>query len=232
MKKVFKAAQLGSGQLGKPWFDYISSLENWNIKLYESTKSIDFSETDVLFLAVKDESLFEIIESLNEKDLLVCHFSGFHYFKKAIGLHPVYSFSKKKELVDFKSLNWVLDSADCPNHIKDLLGESVSYIAPENKKLYHSLLSVSANMSQLISHLLGEAFKQETGLSPDFLKLLMIQSIENESKYGKESFSGPWIRNEKQKQDEFIEKLNNKILKTSNKNFKNMIEVYNEHYRL
>ena len=232
MAKIYKAAQFGYGQLGKPWFHYVSCQHHWQINLVAKVKDLDPKVHDCVFLAVNDESIESLISSLSVFDFPIYHFSGSRYFQSAIGLHPVYSFSQRNDDVDFRTLNWVLDSKKTPESIKRLLGNSIHYVEPVHKKIYHSYLSIAANMSQLLSYLMSESFSEKTNLPQNLLKNLVIQSLKNEKKYGSQSFSGPWVRNEKKIQDEIVKGLKDNFLIKNNENFNELIEVYNEHYRL
>ena len=49
MKKQIKAAQLGCGQLGKPWLHYVSGKHNWNVDLFKNTDDFKAHEYDCIF---------------------------------------------------------------------------------------------------------------------------------------------------------------------------------------
>lgn len=232
MKKEYKAAQLGFGQLGEPWFHYVTRQEQWGIDLFKKVEDFNAEEFDCVFLAVNDQSLPGLVERLSPSKTSIFHFSGSQSFNTAIGMHPVYSFSKHRSKVNFGGLNWVLDSKKIPFNVKSLLGESTHYLDPDLKKSYHSYLSIAANMSQLLSFMMAQSFHEKTNLPQDLLKDLMIQSLKNEKKMGPQSFSGPWVRNEKHIQDKTIEDLKDNFLSKNNENFNELIEVYNEHYRV
>ena len=232
MEVKYKAAQLGYGQLGAPWFKYISSQKDWRVDLLKSFEEISFNQYDYVFLAVNDTSLSKLIDKLQSSKVSIIHFSGSRYNENALGLHPVYSFSKEKKDINFKQLNWVVDHPLIPQEIINFIGPSFYYISPDKKKLYHNYLSVSANMTQLLSHLMGNEFNKKMGLPGELMKNLVIQSLENEMKYGRNSFSGPWVRDEKKAQDKVIDELNDNFLSKNNSNFNELIEVYNEYYRL
>jgi hypothetical protein len=231
MDVKYKAAQLGFGQLGKPWFEHVSKSKAWAVELIDKKEDLLKSSYDFIFLAVRDDSLSEIISQLKILKTPLYHFSGSLYFDEAVGIHPIYSFGNSLKKIDFRSMDWVCDSK-VHKAVEYLIGSRRHKISPELKKIYHAHLSIAANMSQLFSYLMAESFEQKTKLSKELLKNLLIQSLKNEKEFGEKSFSGPWVRGEKALQDKIIESLNDRFLTANNKNFNELIEVYNEHYRL
>lgn len=254
MRHTIRTAQFGFGKLGRPWFEYISNQGQFSTKkiplvrgifsdkkthfdqvvasyLKENFKSDDY---DIIFLAVPEQILDALIKVLkssyrkSKSSLKLYHFSGSYYSKDAVGLHPVYSFSSINTDVDFKSINWVVDHKDISSEVLNLLGHKVSVIEPLKKEIYHSYLSVSANQAQLVNHLMADRFFEQTGLSKNLLKELVIQSLQNELLNEEKSFSGPWVRDAKEDQNKRIEELGDDFLSEQNNNFNRCIEVFNE----
>lgn len=218
-----KILQIGCGALGVHLKGYLEeSVSSFEIVESSSVSipSIKGQGFDFVFLAVPDKALSKLVESLSEskntdKTKLV-HFSGFHYFKEALGLHPVASFSKKNSY-DFQEISFVADG---------LMGEGLKKLFPKfqnielhQKRDYHTYLSVVANSFQLFISQSAQEFEKDLGLDPNILREIVLQSLESEKKIGEASFSGPWVRGEKDFQDEHIKKMHSETLKNLNEAF-------------
>ncbi|MGH1467970.1 MAG: DUF2520 domain-containing protein [Bdellovibrionales bacterium] len=187
-------------------------------------EQIKINEIKYVFLAVPDLEIEPYIKQIPE-EVKIIHFSGFYYNEKALGVHPVQSFSKEGEY-DFSEIEFVVDGK--LDEVLKKIFKKTLYIKPENKKMYHTYISVAANSTQLLMNRLGEAFTQEVGLSDKVLKGIVLQSLQREMSFGEESFSGPWTRGESSLQKEQVEISKDKNLKELNNLFENLIGRYRD----
>ena len=189
----------------------------------------DLSRFKYVFLSVQDTELSDLVEKLAALNVeKIVHFSGFHYFKEALGVHPVCSFSKEGSY-DLSALKYVADG-ELFEGLKTLFPKA-SFLNPGLKKDYHSYLSVTANSMQLLVHQMSQKFESDLGLDSDLLREIVLQSLEREKKYGADSFSGPWVRGEKKAQDQHVESMDSSELINLNRFFLSLIESFNKNQK-
>jgi len=187
----------------------------------------DLNSFDAIFLATNDSSLESLILEIRSKapKAKIFHFSGFHFFKDSLGLHPVASFNKESKY-NLDEITFVADG-DVEEDIKKLFPITRS-IDPLKKQKYHSFLSVTANSLQLIVNNIGKDFRDSLDMKPDLLKKIVIQSLQAELEKGETSFSGPWVRGEKELQNKTVEKMKSESLNNLNELFKCEIKIYKD----
>ncbi len=223
--------QIGYGRLGRPFYKYMSTFFNVGngpelIKSFRKDLKEKIKNYKYVFLCTTDSSLLELVNKYDEISEKVIHFSGAHFFENAIGIHPIYSFPLSDEEVNFKSINFIVDQDIKNDSFLNMLFKKQSFLSSKEKKNYHTYLSLAANYMQLLSSELSISFGEETGLKKSLLLDIVKQSIENVEKYGEKSFSGPWIRGERIEQDLFAQSHNAEIVRLVNKNFTELIKLY------
>lgn len=190
-----------------------------NLKALIKSNNIEY-----IFLAVPDLVIEAYIEQI-PRDIKIVHFSGSYYNKKALGVHPVQSFSEEGTY-DFSSINFVVDGK-LDETLKKVF-RNTHHINPEHKKMYHTYISIAANSIQLLVNRLGKTFSEETEMPEGLLKEIVLQSLQRERAFGERSFSGPWTRGEGDLQKEQVEISNDKNLKDLNSLFENLIRRYSD----
>ncbi len=224
-----RALQIGLGRFGthlnkflkeQSFFD-LSTIENLN---QFNNEDFDLKSFSYVFLTTPDAAISEYLKII-PRGVRVVHFSGFFYDPKALGVHPVSSFSKKGDF-DLRKIEYVVDG-----HLDENLKKifvNTSLINGAKKKDYHTYLSLSANSLQLIVNRLGEDFAKETGLSKNLLKNIVLQSLMREKEFGEDSFSGPWTRREEDNQFKHVDSMDDAYLKDLSDVFKKSIRKYRE----
>lgn len=221
---------VGLGRLGVHLQKHLEECFSGPILLCKKADSllslIEANNIKYIFLAVPDSKIESYIRMI-PKGITKVHFSGFYYNKEAVGVHPVQSFSKNGEY-DFSSIEFVVDGV-LDEILKEIFPKN-QYIKPEQKKMYHTYISVAANSLQLLMNRLGETFTQETGLSNELLKGIVIQSLQRELSFGEDSFSGPWTRGESAPQAKQVALSQDKNLKDLNNLFENLVRRYRDEH--
>lgn len=222
--------QVGYGRLGLHLNRHLNAFFNAEVQLLKKGESLSKAllnkNIKYIFLAVPDSQIENCIQFIPER-IKVIHFSGFYYSQKVLGIHPVQSFSKEGEY-NFNDIDFVIDG-ELDDFLSNLFKKTFK-ISPEIKKAYHTYLSVVANSFQLLANQIGKKFSKETGLHEDIIKKITIQSLERERIFGSKSFSGPWVRNENERQNEQVRLMHDENLKELNDLFQNTIRRYkNEH---
>jgi len=224
--RPFSILQIGHGSLGVHLASHMQDqVEQYTVTSTRYLKDLDLEPFEYIFLAVNDSSLQELISGLRfqSPNSKLVHFSGFNHFKNALGLHPVASFNRESKY-SLDEITFVADG-EIDEKLKPFF-KKVQMISPEKKQDYHNFLSVSANAVQLMMHNLGNDFNSLVGLDSNLLKDIVLHSLRGEQEQGAKSFSGPWIRNEKVRQDETVELMPSASLKNLNEHFKKEIEIY------
>lgn len=219
-----KVLQVGCGAFGVHLKRHLLQyVEDVVVTTDRDLSEFHLNSFDYIFIATNDSSLQSVTGFLKNSKAQLVHFSGFHYFKEALGLHPVASFNKKAEY-NLHEVTFVAD-AEIDQNLK-LLFPLRERVSPNEKQTYHNFMSVAANSLQLISHNLSKDFLSQTGVDPNLLRKIVIQSLKSEMEMGEASFSGPWIREEKDLQDKTVELQNSQSLKNLNELFKKEISIY------
>ncbi len=222
--------QIGLGRLGQHFNRHLNAYFKTDpegpVRLLSRSENLSevLKKQDLkyIFIATPDSEIDSYVKVIPD-EIRAVHFSGFYYNKKALGVHPVQSFSKEG-VFDFNGIDFVVDGK-LDGFLKKLFPTSME-ISPGLKKTYHTYLSVAANSMQLLNNQLGASFSEQTGLPKDLLKKIVIQSLEREFKFGEKSFSGPWVRNENTKQLKQVELIKDENLKDLNRIFQNTIRRY------
>jgi len=220
--------QIGHGAFGVHLERHLQSrVQNLKVTTERDLSKSSLEMFEYIFLATNDASLKPLIRKLKSFKLnfKIVHFSGFHHFDEVTGLHPVASFNKVSSY-DLNKILFVVDSFLDPN-IKALFPNN-QFIDPKHKRPYHNFLSVTANALQLLVHCIGQDFQDATGIESDVLKKIVLQSLEAEKKMGERSFSGPWVRGEKENQDLSVAQMSSQTLKNLNALFKEQIKIYHD----
>jgi len=223
-KLPLKALQIGCGAFGVHLKKHLEKrLDNLVVTTDRNLRDQNFSDYDFIFLATNDSSLQDLVSKLSHLKAKLVHFSGFHYFESTLGLHPVASFNKESDY-NLEQITFVADG-EMKSDLTSVFPVT-ERVAPNKKRLYHTFLSVAANSMQLLSYNLGKDFEDITKLDKNLLKKIVIQSLQVEQSVGEQSFSGPWVRGEKELQDETVSAIPSDSVQNLNEVFKKEISIY------
>lgn len=169
-------------------------IQSLNSYLFPKDLEIQWEQV-YIYLAVKDDNIFEVFHSFVEaKDvnpdiIRFCHFSGARYFPEIVGIHPLMTFSKKKYLDDFyQGIALFCDHQDMTQEFSSRL----KFIEPKNKVLYHALCVMLGNFPQLLIQEIADHLPKGFDLK-DFSPLI-TQSVQNILEQGPEALTGPLVR--------------------------------------
>ncbi len=185
-------------------------------------QEINFKEYKYVFICTPDSYIKNYINKIPHQVKKI-HFSGFLYSEEALGVHPLSSFSKSGEF-DFSKIDFVVDG-ELDENLKKVFIKT-HQIDGNQKDKYHTYISTAANALQLLVNQIGRGFEADMGLDSTLLKKIVIQSLIRELNFGEDSFSGPWMRLEEDKQMRVIDQINDESLSDLSWVFKRSIERY------
>ena len=157
MRQIPKYGIIGSGRL-KSHLSHYFSLSNipfntWSRKENSSEDFASFADkSDVIILLIKDDAIEAFIDQNPIlKGKILIHFSGSLTTEKAIGMHPLMSFSEKLfELETYQKLVFITEEpVDFKQIFPSLKNQSHS-IKKEDKAYYHALCVMSGNFTSIL----------------------------------------------------------------------------------
>jgi predicted short-subunit dehydrogenase-like oxidoreductase (DUF2520 family) len=202
----------------------------------DKLKDID-RNADLYIIAVKDDAIVEIAETLKGIEGLIVHTSGatsIDVFKPDVTKHfgvlyPLQTFSKSKT-VDFSKIPLCIEAGTAETQV--LLKEIAKAISPliyevssADRKLLHLAAVFACNFTNHLYHL-GQEILQQNQLSFDLLRPLILETAEKvQTALPYDVQTGPAVRNDKQTLEKHLELLQNmpelaEIYKTLSKSIK------------
>ena len=157
MRQIPKYGIIGSGRL-KSHLSHYFLLSNipfntWSRKENSSTELENFTDkSDVIILLIKDDAIEEFIDQNPIiKSKILVHFSGSLTTSKAVGMHPLMSFSEKLfELEAYQKIVFITEElVDFKQIFPSLMNQSYS-IRKEDKAYYHALCVMSGNFTSIL----------------------------------------------------------------------------------
>ncbi|WP_316836497.1 Rossmann-like and DUF2520 domain-containing protein [Pedobacter nutrimenti] len=202
----------------------------------DKLKDVD-RNADLYIIAVKDDAIAEIADSLKGVWGLIVHTSGatsIDVFKPAATKHfgvlyPLQTFSKSKA-VDFSKIPLCIEAGTAESQV--LLKEIAKAISPliyevssADRKLLHLAAVFACNFTNHLYHL-GQQILQQNELSFDLLRPLILETAEKvQTALPYDVQTGPAVRDDKQTLEKHLELLQNmpelaEIYKTLSKSIK------------
>ncbi len=204
MKSKQEYAIIGNGRLAKHLCHYFSLMKiefsHWYLELESNLLKECLTNADIVLLAITDSAIESFAEENRKflKDKIVIHFSGALVTDKAIGCHPLMTFSE--ELYDlelYSSILFCLDdsSTKFSTLFPDLPNPHI--IIPNRLKPYYHALCVLANNFTCI---LWQKFYDEMitnfGAEPGNLDVFLKKTTSNILNDYKTCLTGPLVRND------------------------------------
>ncbi len=184
----------GNGRVGTALKNFLKK-NGFNFLEFDKTL---VSDDDVVFLAVSDNVVELFVEKISSVSCYVFYFSGSKpNLKNATLIHPFASISKETDLSEITFTLSKTDNASAKEVLRFLGFKFIEHDI--NSIAYHTSAVLSGNFSQFF-YLAAKKLLKDLGFS-DFdadvlIKQLIITSLENVSKLGKQGITGPAIRND------------------------------------
>jgi predicted short-subunit dehydrogenase-like oxidoreductase (DUF2520 family) len=174
-----------------------------------TTKLTDLNDkTDLIIVAIHDDSIYEILEKLKIKDKLIVHTSGTtplsifkdNNFKQYGIFYPLQTFSKH----DIESLLPIPISVEAPNkkieneliEIASSISKKVFLLDSEKRKALHVAAVFANNFSNYMFYISQQILEDEN-ISFELIKPLIKRTVEKlDSSTPYESQTGPASRND------------------------------------
>lgn len=201
MRQIPTYGIIGSGRL-KSHLSHYFSLSNIPFKTW-SRKENSLSElrtfadsSDVIILLIKDEAIEEFIDhNPIIKTKILIHFSGCLNTEKAVGMHPLMSFSEELfELETYQKLVFITEEDANFKQIFPTLKNQTYSIKKENKAYYHALCVMSGNFTSILWAKLFSELESKLNIPKEaayqYLDSICINLIDDY----KSALTGPLIR--------------------------------------
>lgn len=171
-----KYAIIGSGKLGHHLAHFFT-LNGNSFTLFKRDSDYKLLKNfDYLLLAINDAEIkkfYDEHQDLHHKKWI--HFSGTHYFKDIIGVHPLMSFSDELfDLSFYQKIHWVVDHPVEVEKILPINKFQISNIHEKDKPFYHALCVLSGNIPHLLWESVEKEFMKLNIEKKDFLNYVKI----------------------------------------------------------
>ncbi len=205
--RTMNNAQILSEQLSADPIDDIASLDD---------------TADIYLIAVKDDVISEVATQINVADKIIAHTSGMkgvdvldNISEKTGVFYPLQTFSKDKD-VNFKTIPVFIEAKnkEAYNILLQLaksITDKVYDITEEKRRILH-LCAVFANNFTNHMYVVAKEILDKEGLSFDFLKPLVIETIDKIQNINpKEAQTGPAVRGDQEIITQHIQYLQEKF---------------------
>lgn len=171
---------------------------------YEILKKVPENKSGILFLAVSDSAVKQLVEETLRKnpEIFAVHFSAATHFEneRVFLLHPYSSINKKTELNQTLFTLWGEKSPVFEEMLKKT-GLNFVYCGRNPDQLYHASAVMSGNFTQFFAvHALR--LLKSSGLSKEvsekLVRQLVTSSLDNIFRDGVKGITGPAARGEKE----------------------------------
>ena len=224
---------IGNGRLAKHLCHYFSLIKiefsHWYIEQEHDLLSNVLSDSDIVLLAISDDSIETFIESEKEllKDKMLIHFSGALVTDKAIGCHPLMTFSD--ELYDLElyiSILFCLDEGSPEFNVLFPKLPNPHIVIPNGlKPYYHSLCVLANNFTCILWQKFYDEMIENFGAEPKNLDNFLKRTTSNILNGYKTCLTGPLVRNDK---DTIRKNLSSLNLDPFKKVYQSFVEAYEE----
>ena len=223
---------IGNGRLAKHLCHYFSLLkikfDHWHKGLNSSSLQEALADANTVLLAISDSAIEPFIESreklLNGKTLI--HFSGALVSKKAVGCHPLMTFTEDLyDLELYKSILFCLDEGS-PEFSSLFPKLSNPHIVIPNrlKPYYHSLCVMANNFTCILWQKFYDEMIVTFGAQAENLDVFLKKTTSNILKNHKTCLTGPLVRND-------LETIENNIASLNLDPFKKVYESFVDAYK-
>ncbi|PWL39100.1 DUF2520 domain-containing protein [Flagellimonas aquimarina] len=183
-----------------------NSLEGFSNIVPFSNDFAQIVDADVYIIAVKDDAIAKVSQSLASKKGIVVHTSGSVEMDSIVSpnrgvFYPLQTFTKDKAL-DFKSIPICIEAKqDESLKVVQMLGEDISekvYVITSDQRKKLHLAAVFANNFTNHLYSISESICLQEGLSFELLQPLILETAKKiQSISPKEAQTGPARRNDK-----------------------------------
>ena len=222
---------IGDGRLAKHFCHYFSLMKiefsHWYIELEHNLLQEKVSDSNIILLAISDGSIEPFIESEKGllKDKMLIHFSGALVTDKAVGCHPLMTFSE--ELYDLELYNSILFCLDEGSPEFNVLFPKLTnphIVIPTGlKPYYHSLCVLANNFTCILWQKFYDEMIENFGAEPKNLDNFLKVTTSNILNGYKTCLTGPLVRGDKDTIKKNISSLN---LDPFKKVYESFVDVY------
>lgn len=207
---------VGDGYLATHFAHYLDlegiPFNKWSRRVDNISPVDKLSECDIILLLISDGSIEQFIEDNRKlKEKIIIHFSGALVTDKAIGFHPLMTFSDTLyNLEHYRAIPIIGSKTSKPfHHYFPKLKNSYHVINEDQKPLYHALCVLSGNLTTILWQKAFKDFETELNLPTEILIPYLKQVTENIKNNPETALTGPIKR-----QDRSTMKRNKKALKS------------------
>jgi len=192
-------ALLGSGRVARHFRFYLDNLDLpcrfWSRQENDAAdlKNVIEESSHILF-AVSDSALEDLIAPWRDSEKVLVHFSGALRIPGSYSAHPLMTFGPELEAPEwYWSIPFVLDEGVTLHDVLPGLANPYLSLSPEQRPLYHALVSLAGNSTFLLWQDIGHEMSR-LGLPPSVLAPFLHQVVKNATDLSKDGFTGPVAR--------------------------------------
>jgi len=222
---------IGNGSVASHFAKYLELLEIpfiiWSRKNDSIPPDKKLKDCRTIIILISDDSIDSFINSnpsLSKKTLI--HFSGSLITSKAIGFHPLMTFSKDLyTLEEYKTIPFIgsKEKGEFTKYFPEL--KNRYYVINESQKpLYHALCVLSGNLTTLLWQKTVSDFESKLDLPSEVLEPYLTQVFKNIKSNPQKALTGPIKRGDKKTM-----KSNKRALKS--KTWSSIYRLFNRAYQ-
>ncbi len=201
---------IGSGKLAMHFATYFGLLglkfEIWkDPRTFSPERAAAFRGTHVWFL-VSDSAIAEVahrfrVERAVEDETVLLHASGATVVPGVLGAHPLMTFGPESYTLEaYQKIPFIVEDVFDGTDPRDCLGGLPNValrLAPNDRPLYHALVSMAGNFPALIWTEIFSQFETRLGLPHETLAPYLFQSLANVLRSGDRALTGPLVRGDR-----------------------------------
>ena len=204
MKSKQKYTIIGNGRLAKHlnYYFLLMNIEffHWYKELNPNLLSEFLNNEHIVLLAISDSAIESFIESNSElfKSKTIVHFSGALVTDKAIGCHPLMTFSEELyDLEMYKTILFCLDDSSLKfSSLFPNLPNPHIMIPCKLKPYYHTLCVLANNFTCILWQKFYDEMINEFGAESKNLDVFFKRTTSNILNNYKTCLTGPLVRND------------------------------------
>ncbi len=167
----------------------ISDIQNF-IDDYKNTTDIDIKldlanlkkeAHSICFLAISDDNIDSFYKENFDLSINFVHFSGALYHKDILGIHPCGSFGENLFLInEYKNFPFICDQEILKTkNLCSFFPNKLYKISGDQKKLYHALLTLSGNFSNILANKLKLEFSDTFNFPKEVASFFLESTFKN-----------------------------------------------------
>lgn len=233
---MISVAILGNGNVATHLYTAFSKAANIVITQISSRKLDSIPSSDVTIIAVSDDAIQQVSQSISNRNGLIVHTSGAVAMNAIAGkrkgvLYPLQSFTKNA-IVDFNKIPFCLETSDKDDfilleNVAKSIGNKIYQIDSEQRKKLH-VAAVFVNNFTNHMYTIANDICEKNNVPFEILYPLIEETAKKiQSISPKEAQTGPAKRNDVQTIQNHLENLNlqqQKIYQLLTKSIQNSIE--------